>query len=108
MTTKPRIRFPESVRVGEIIEIKTLTTHVMETGQRRELDGRTAPRDIINTFTAAFAGKEFFRATLHPGTSANPYIAFFLKVPGPGELEFTWIEDNGARTVEKSKLNVVA
>ena len=103
--SKPRVRLPEKAKVGEVIEVKTLISHVMETGQRREGD-KLIPRFIINTFTAAYAGAEVFRAELQPGISANPYIAFFMKVPGPGEFEFTWIDDNGARVVEKQKLNV--
>ena len=104
--TKPRIKLPESAKVGEVIEVKTLISHVMETGQRKTPDGQPIPREIINTFTAKFAGTEVFKAELHPGISANPYLSFFMKVPGPGEFEFTWIEDGGKQTVEKVKLNV--
>lgn len=107
MTTRPRIKLPDSAKVGELIEIKTLISHLMETGQRKAADGKTVPRLIINTFTATFAGAEVFRAELHPGISANPYVAFNMKVPGPGEFEFTWIDDAGTKVVEKSKLNVV-
>ena len=48
-----------------------------------------------------------FSAELFPGISANPYLSFYFKVPEPGEFEFTWVEDGGARAVEKQKLNVV-
>lgn len=107
MTTRPRIKLPESAKVGDLIEIKTLISHVMETGQRKTADGKPIPRSIINTFTATFAGAEVFRAELHPGISANPYIAFNMKVAGPGEFEFTWIDDTGTKVVERAKLNVV-
>jgi sulfur-oxidizing protein SoxZ len=103
---KPRVKFPDSAKVGDIIEIKTLISHVMETGQRKSPDGQTIPRNIINTFSAKFAGNEVFKAELHPGISANPYLSFFMKVPGPGEFEFTWIEDGGNKVVEKQTLNV--
>ncbi len=105
--SRPRVRLPERAKVGEVVEIKTLISHVMESGQRREADGKTIPRFIINTFSAKFAGAEVFKAELQPGISANPYIAFHMRVPGPGEFEFTWIDDNGVRLVEKQKLNVV-
>lgn len=106
MSLRPRIKLPESVKPGEIIEIKTLISHIMETGQRRDKDGRPIPRKIIHAFQALFEGQEVFSAILHPGTSANPYLVFNLKVPGPGELELTWIEDGGAVTTERVKLNV--
>jgi sulfur-oxidizing protein SoxZ len=105
--TKPRIKLPESAKVGEVIEIKTLISHVMETGQRRGADGNLVPRSIINSFTAKYAGVEVFKAELHPGISANPYLSFFMKVPGPGEFEFSWTEDGGKQITEKAKLNVV-
>ena len=88
------------------MEIKTLISHVMETGQRKEADGKAIPRSIINSFSAKFAGAEVFTAELHPGISANPYIAFYMRVPGPGEFEFTWVDDAGVKIVEKQKLNV--
>jgi len=104
---KARIKLPESAKIGDVIEIKTLISHVMETGQRKDADGKPIPRSIINSFQATFAGEQVFAAELHPGISANPYLSFFMKVPGPGELEFTWIDDAGVRVVEKMKLNVV-
>ena len=104
---KPRIKLPDSAKVGEVIEIKTLISHLMETGQRKDQDGKVIPRMIINSFTVTFAGKQVFAAELQPGTSANPYIAFFMRVPGPGEFEFTWVDDSGDKGVEKLKLNVV-
>lgn len=105
--SKPRIKLPESAKIGDIIEIKTLISHVMETGQRRDAEGKTIPRDIISTLAVAFAGKEFFKASLQPGISANPYISFYLRVPGPGDIKFTWTDDAGKSTVEDVKLNVV-
>ncbi len=103
---KPRVKLPETPKAGDVIEVKTLISHVMETGQRKDPDGKPIPRNIINTFTAKFAGAEVFKAELHPGISANPFLSFFMKVPGSGEFEFTWLDDAGTKTVEKLKLNV--
>ena len=105
-TTKPRIRVPERAKVGDVIEIKTLISHVMETGQRKDQEGRPIPRNIINTFTATFNGKEVFKVDLQPGISANPYLVFNMRVPGPGDLELSWLDDSGAKIVEKVKINV--
>jgi sulfur-oxidizing protein SoxZ len=104
---RARVRLPESARVGDIIEVRTLISHVMETGQRKGADGSAIPRFIIKSFTATFAGMEVFKAELHPAISANPYLAFFMRVPGPGEFEFTWTDDKGAKVSERLKLNVV-
>lgn len=104
--TKPRLRFPEQATAGEIIEIKALITHVMETGNRKDRDGTPIPRNIIHTFTAHFDGKLVFKADLGPGISANPYLAFFLKVPGPGELMVSWRDDEGGETIERYPIKV--
>ena len=103
---KARIKVPDNAKVGDVIEVKTLISHVMETGQRKDPDGKPIPRNIINAFKATFAGTEVFSAEFHPGVSANPYLSFFMKVPGPGEFEFTWVDDAGVKVVEKLKLNV--
>ena len=107
MATKPRIKVPDTAKAGETIEVKTLITHVMETGNRKTPEGQPIPRMILNTFVAKYADKEVFRAELGPGISANPFISFQLKVPGPGAFEFTWTGDDGAVTVETQPLNVV-
>lgn len=106
MSTKPRIKLPDSAKVGDVIEIKTLISHVMETGQRRDAQGNVIPRNIINAFSASFAGKEVFKAEQAPGISANPYLSFFFKVPGPGSLELVWVDDAGVKVSETVKLNV--
>jgi sulfur-oxidizing protein SoxZ len=103
---KPRVKLPDAAKAGDLIEVKTLISHVMETGQRKDPEGKVIPRNIINSFSATFAGQEVFKADLQPGISANPFLSFFMKVPGPGEFEFTWVEDGGNKVVEKIKLNV--
>ena len=106
IATKPRVKIPESIKAGDVIEVKTLITHPMETGQRKDGGGNVIPRNIINTFVARFEGREVFRAELHPGISANPFIAFHMRVPGPGDLELSWDADGASRVIEKVKLNV--
>lgn len=104
---KPRIKVPDSAKVGEIIEVKTLITHVMETGNRKDKDGSIVPRDIIHSFAAKFSGQEVFRAEFGPGISANPYLSFQMRVPGPGSFEFSWVDDHGVTTTETTALSVV-
>ncbi|CCB65423.1 MULTISPECIES: thiosulfate oxidation carrier complex protein SoxZ [unclassified Hyphomicrobium] len=93
--TGPRIKLPDTIKAGDVIEVKTLIRHIMETGNRHDKNGKPIPRDIINTFIAKFDGQQVFRAEFGPGISANPYLAFQLRVPGPGTIEITWIDDEG-------------
>ena len=93
MDIRPRAKLPRQIKVGDTIEVKTRVIHKMETGLRKDQkSGKLVPRDIISNFVAKFNGEEVFRTTLHPATSANPLITFFMTVPGEGEFEFIWTE----------------
>lgn len=105
---KPRVKVPRSAKVGDVVRIKTLMSHPMETGLRpdKKNPGKKIPRNIINTFVATFNGTEVFRTKLNTGISANPYLSFYVKVTGPGSFEFTWIEDSGEKKSLTKKLKV--
>ncbi len=104
MAANPRIKLPESAKIGEVIEVKSLITHIMETGNRHDKYGKLIPRDIINLFVAKYAGQEVFRAEFGTGISANPFVAFQMRVPGPGTFEFSWTDDHGVTTVATAPL----
>lgn len=97
---------PSQAKRGEVIEIRTIVSHTMETGFRRTERGATIPRDIIQLFVCTYNGVEVFRAELHPAISANPYIAFSTVATESGTLEFRWSGDNGFSLTEKATLQV--
>ena len=100
---KPRVKVPSKVAKGEVFEVKTLISHVMESGQRKDRSsGELIPRKIINKFIAKFNGVEVFSADWHPAISANPYMSFFMRAEESGTLELQWIDDEGA-TVSVTK-----
>lgn len=104
--SKPRVRVPAVAKVGEIIEIKTLISHDMENGQRKDPSGQTIPRKIINAFSVKFNGKDVFSADWHPALSANPYQSFFFKAKESGKFEFTWTDDDGSKYTATADLKV--
>ena len=97
---------PPKAKRGQIIEIKTLISHIMETGFRRTETGEPIPRDIITTFTCSFQGTEIFRADLHQALSANPFITFFTVATESGTLEFRWTGDHGMEETATAKITV--
>jgi sulfur-oxidizing protein SoxZ len=101
---KPRISVPSSAKKGDVIEIKTLVSHPMETGRRKAEDGKVIPRLIIHTFICTFNGKQVFKAAMDTSMSADPYIAFPFKVTESGTFEFVWIDDNGAKVTDTKKI----
>ena len=106
MAEKPRIKLPKEARKGEVIEIKTLIAHVMETGLRKDQDGKIIPRKIINKFTAEFNGKPVFSADIEPAVAANPYMQFTARVEESGTFRFTWVDDDGTVTTAEQPIAV--
>ena len=93
---KPRVKVPKKAKVGDVVTIKTLISHPMETGLRKDRKtGELIPRKIINKFVATFEGEEVISVDIEPAVSANPYFQFDMKVPGPGKLHFAWTDDDG-------------
>ena len=100
------INVPARAKRGEVIEIKTLISHVMETGYRRTQLGAPITRDIVRLFVCTYNGTEIFRAELHPAVAANPFIAFSTVAVESGSLEFRWTGDHGFSATESATITV--
>lgn len=93
---KARVKVPATAAKGDIIEIKTTVAHDMESGQRKDKDGKLIPRKIINLFVCTFNGKELLRSEWHSAVSANPYLSFFARAEESGTYQFAWHDDDGS------------
>lgn len=92
---KPRVKAPKKAAAGESVTIKTLISHKMESGQRKDGDGNPIPRSIINRFTCDFNGQNVIDVELAPAISTNPYFQFDAVIPDAGDMVFTWYDDDG-------------
>ncbi|MAZ17183.1 MAG: thiosulfate oxidation carrier complex protein SoxZ [Ahrensia sp.] len=101
---KPRVKGPKSASAGEVITIKTLISHPMESGQRKDNDGNAIPRQIINKFTCEFNGQMVFSCDIDPAVSANPYLEFTAKVNEAGSFKFTWVDDDGSVYTDEKEI----
>lgn len=108
MAEKPRLRLPKVAKRGEVVEIKTLVSHDMESGQRRDEGGSIVPRKIINRFTCEFNGKLVFACDLEPGIAANPYLQFTAKVEESGTFRFAWTDDDGTTITAEETITVTS
>ena len=106
MAEKPRLKLPKEAQKSEVIEIKTLLPHVMESGQRKDKDGKVIPRRIINRFACEFNGKPVFAVDLEPAIAANPYMQFNAKVEESGTFRFSWTDDDGTITTAEESVIV--
>jgi sulfur-oxidizing protein SoxZ len=100
------INVPPKAKRGEVIAIKTLISHQMETGFRHTETGVPIPRDIVTHFAASYNGEEIFSAQLFPAIAANPFITFYTVATDSGTIEFKWTGDNGFSASEQAQITV--
>lgn len=103
---KPRVKVPKTAAAGDVITIKTLISHKMESGQRKDSDGNRIPQSIINTFSCDFNGQNVITVDLSGAISTNPYIQFKATVPESGDFMFTWNDDDGSVYTETKTISV--
>ncbi|VVT08953.1 thiosulfate oxidation carrier complex protein SoxZ [Rhizobium sp. EC-SD404] len=96
MSSRPRVSVPATAASGDIIEIKALISHTMESGQRRDASGNRIPRKIINQFACSFNDEPVFSCAIEPAVAANPFLSFSARVTESGTFRFTWTDDDGS------------
>lgn len=101
-----RIAAPETAEKGEIIELKALIQHKMESGFQLDSRGEPIPRDIIKRFECRFDGAPVFSAEFFPSVAANPLLAFHMRAETSGTLTFEWTDQHGATWSETAELTV--
>jgi sulfur-oxidizing protein SoxZ len=104
--TRAIVSLPATARRGEIIEIKAIAAHAMETGFRHTQLGVPIPRDIITGFVCTYNGEEIFRAVFYPAIAANPYLTFSTVATESGTIACSWSGDNGYSVTESAAITV--
>lgn len=104
--TRILINLPKSAGRGEIIEIKLLIAHPMESGFRTGLNGRLIPQDIITQFTCRYNDRVIFSAEFSPAIAANPFLSFFTRATESGFLHFEWRGDQGFLAEDRAEITV--
>lgn len=100
------VNVPARAKRGEIIAIKTLISHIMETGFRYDSNGVLVPRNIITEFVCTYNGDEIFRVDLYPAVAANPFMTFYTVATESGTIAFQWTGDNGFSESASAKIVV--
>jgi len=106
MTAQALIHVPKKAKRGEVIEIRTMISHVMETGFRRSTSGEPIARNIITAFSCRYDGVEVFQAEMFSALTANPFLVFHTVATASGTLAFKWTGDNGFSAAESVKIEV--
>ena len=100
------LNVPETAAEGEVVEVKILISHPMETGFRTDRDGRRVPRNIIHEVRCEYEGTEVFRAELFPAVTANPFLSFHLRAGVSGEIALIWVDEAGEEHRETRRIEV--
>ena len=106
MSQRAILRVPAKVKAGEVIAIKTLIQHKMESGFRYTSTGERVPRDIVTSLVATFDGEEIYAIDLTSAIAANPFVAFTTRVERTGMLRVTWTGDHGFTWTEEAHIVV--
>ena len=105
---RARVRLSaSSITTGEVIEVRALVTHPMESGNRLGPDGSAVPRNIVQSFRAEFDGVPVFSVALDTAVSANPFFQFHIAPPASGTLSLTWNDESGQEVTLQEAITVV-
>ncbi|PPD15063.1 MAG: thiosulfate oxidation carrier complex protein SoxZ [Methylobacterium sp.] len=95
-----------AIRAGDVILLKTIISHPMETGYRRNETGGEIPRNIIRRMICRYDGQEVFSVEMHQAIAANPFMAFSLVATKSGPVEIEWVGDHGFSHRQSAQITV--
>jgi sulfur-oxidizing protein SoxZ len=88
--------------VGDSTEVKILMSHEMETGQRKDAQGKTIPAWFIQSVTASYNGRTVLSAQWGPAVAKNPFLSFRFKGGAKGEkIQVTWTDNRGDQRTDE-------
>ena len=90
---------------GDATEVKVLMNHEMETGQRKDAQGKTVPAWFIQNVTATWNGKTVLSAQWGPAISKNPFLSFRFKGGAKGDkVQVTWVDTKGETRTDEATI----
>ncbi len=91
---------------GDAVDVKVLMSHEMETGQRKDSDGKIVPAHFIQTVTATSNGKTVLVAQWGPAVSKNPFLEFKFKGAAKGDkVQISWVDNKGDKRTDEATIN---
>lgn len=90
---------------GDLCEIRVLMSHPMETGQRKDADGKTVPAHFIQQITVALNGKTVVSGQTAVSVSRNPVFGFKLKGAKAGDkVSVSWLDNKGDKRTDEASV----
>ena len=87
---------------GDKVMVRVLMSHEMESGQRKDAEGKVVPAHFIREVSARHNGKMVLSAQWGPAVAKNPYLQFAFAGGKPGDkIQVSWVDSKGdSRTDE--------
>ena len=101
-----RVQWPDKMAAGDVVKIRVLIQHPMDTGYLQDFTGKLVPRNVIRMLTCTLGGQEVFRVEPSSGISANPFFEFYVSATATAEFKMNWVDDKGARGEMSQTLKV--
>lgn len=101
---------PDPMRIraslkGDVVEVKVLMAHPMETGLRKDSSGELVPAHYIEKVTATCNDRTVFSADWGPAVSKNPFLAFRFKGAAKGDkVAITWNDSAGESRTDETEV----
>jgi len=92
-----RVQWPEKITTGDVVKVRMLIQHPMDTGYLQDFTGKVVPRNVIRLVTCTLGDKEVFRIEPSSGISANPFFEFFVRATSTAEFKVEWTDDKGVK-----------
>ncbi|MBM9595487.1 thiosulfate oxidation carrier protein SoxY [Roseitranquillus sediminis] len=89
---KTRVSVPATAERGEIVPVRAVISHPMETGMRLNSTQEWIRKRIISRFGCTYGGEEIFKARLYPAVATNPYFSFYARAEESGPVFFSWYD----------------
>ena len=106
--TRVRVQWPDKISVGEVVKVRMLIQHPMDTGYLQDFSGKLVPRNVIQSLICTLGGQEVFRVVPSSGVSANPYFEFFVRATNTAEFKIEWTDDKGVKGQHLQIFNVTS
>lgn len=103
MADPMRIRAQSSA--GKAV-VRVLMSHEMETGQRKDANGKVVPAWYIDEVSASLNGKVVLTAEWGPAVSKNPFMQFTIKGAKAGDkVAITWKDNHGDTRTDEATVS---
>jgi sulfur-oxidizing protein SoxZ len=87
-----------AVLKGDMVDVRVLMNHPMETGQRKDGGGNLIPLHFIQEITVRLNGKTVIESQISQAVSRNPVFSFRVKGAKAGDkLQISWLDNKGDR-----------